>query len=94
VREVKEIFVGFILEYMSYTFEFWMSCEAFESGADVSIDEWDSADDGFDAVGLVGEREEEVGFLDDLSGLDDFSGDADFEVTDSSSGISWSFANR
>jgi len=93
VREVKEIFVGFILEYMAYTFEFWMSGEAFESGADVFIDEWDSADDGFDAVGLVGEREQEVGFFDDLSVLDDGCGEADFEVTDSSSGISWSFAN-
>lgn len=73
----EEVFVRLFLEDVADGFEFRKRGEAFEIGADVFIDKGNPADDGLDAVGLVGEGEEEIGLGDDLAGLDgDGSGDA------------------
>lgn len=42
-------------------------------GADVFIDKRNPADDCLDAISLIGKGEQEVGFLDDLAGLDYYS---------------------
>jgi hypothetical protein len=70
----QEVFVRLALEDVPYRLRLWMRGETGKGFSDIFIDERHPTDDAGDPLGLIRQRKQPVGFLQNLPGLHDHRG--------------------